>query len=136
MAFNEQTDSRGGSPSMTHLTMPMAGWHRVVVAAIAYRAAAERSQASILLLSQYACAKSSAELVLQMEAKDAHTDEETVFTGLLHHIEVRHAVNQLQKISTMIIYLILIDLTLFSSSVSKFDFAKLPRKRHFHRSVI
>jgi hypothetical protein len=28
------------------------------------------------------------------------------------------------------------DLTLFSSSVSKFDFAKLPRKRHFRRPIL
>lgn len=62
--------------------VPLATWFR-------YRAAAERSQASILLLSQYACAKSSAELVLQMESKDARSDEETVFTGLRHHIEVQ-----------------------------------------------
>ena len=62
--------------------VPLATWFR-------YRAAVERSQASIILLSQYACAKSSAELVLQMESKDARSDEETVFTGLRHHIEVQ-----------------------------------------------
>jgi recombination protein RecA len=72
-----------GSVAPTFATrVPLATWFR-------YRAAAERSQASILLLSQYACAKSSAELVLQMESKDARSDEETVFTGLRHHIEVQ-----------------------------------------------
>jgi recombination protein RecA len=50
--------------------VPLATWFR-------YRAAAERSQASIILLSQYACAKSSAELVLRMESEDARSDEQT-----------------------------------------------------------
>jgi len=62
--------------------VPLATWFR-------YRAAAERSQASILLLSQHACAKSSAGLVLQMESEDGRRDEETVFTGLRHRVEVQ-----------------------------------------------
>jgi hypothetical protein len=62
--------------------VPLATWFR-------YRAAAESSQASIVLLSQYACAKSSAELVLSMKSEDARSDEQTVFTGLRHHIEVQ-----------------------------------------------
>jgi recombination protein RecA len=62
--------------------VPLAIWFR-------YRAAAERSQASIVLLSQYACAKSSAELVLHMESEDARSDEQTVFTGLRHHVDVQ-----------------------------------------------
>jgi hypothetical protein len=62
--------------------VPLATWFR-------YRTAAERSQASILLLSQHACAKSSAELVLQLESEDARSDEETVFTGLRHRVEVQ-----------------------------------------------
>jgi recombination protein RecA len=75
--------------------VPLATWFR-------YRAAAERSQVSIVLLSQYACAKSSAELVLQMEAEDARCDEETVFTGLCHRIEVqRHRFTQSSKVLPM-----------------------------------
>jgi recombination protein RecA len=62
--------------------VPLATWFR-------YRAAAERSQASVVLLSQHACAKSSAELVLQMETEDARYDERTVFTGLRHRVEVQ-----------------------------------------------
>jgi recombination protein RecA len=62
--------------------VPLATWFR-------YQAGAERSQASVLLLSQHACAKSSAELVLQMETEDARFDEQTVFTGLRHHIEIQ-----------------------------------------------
>jgi recombination protein RecA len=62
--------------------VPLATWFR-------YRAAAERSQASVLLLSQHACANSSAGLVLQMESEDQRRDEETVFTGLRHRVEIQ-----------------------------------------------
>ena len=61
--------------------VPLATWFR-------YRAAAERTQASILLLTQYACAKSSAELSLRFEAGEALRDEATVFTGVKHGVEV------------------------------------------------
>jgi len=63
------------------LRVPAATWFR-------YRAAAERTQASILLLTQHACAKSSAELVLRMQQGEPHQDERTVFTGISHQIEV------------------------------------------------
>lgn len=53
-----------------------------------YRAAAERSQASILLMSQHACAKSSAGLVLRFDAGSALKDERTVFTGSRYSIAV------------------------------------------------
>jgi recombination protein RecA len=61
--------------------VPLATWFR-------YRAAAERTQASILLLTQYACAKSSAGLALRLQSGSALTDETTVFTGFEHYIEV------------------------------------------------
>jgi recombination protein RecA len=61
--------------------VPLATWFR-------YRAAAERTQASILLLTQHACAKSSAGLVLRMQACDPLRDETTVFTGIEHRIEI------------------------------------------------
>src|SRR5208337_3318784 len=61
--------------------VPLATWFR-------YRAAAERTQASILLLAQYACAKSSAELSLRLQPGDALRDEATVFTGMAHSVEV------------------------------------------------
>jgi recombination protein RecA len=60
---------------------PLATWFR-------YRAAAERSQASILLLTQHACAKSSAGLVLRLQPAIALHDEPTVFTGIEHRVEV------------------------------------------------
>jgi recombination protein RecA len=60
--------------------VPAATWFR-------YRAAAERTQCSIVLLTQHSCAKSSAELVLRLEAI-AMTDEPTVFTGIEPCMEV------------------------------------------------
>jgi hypothetical protein len=62
--------------------VPLATWFR-------YRAAAERSQASMLLLSQHACATSIAALVLQMKSEDARCDDDTVFTGLRHSVQVQ-----------------------------------------------
>jgi recombination protein RecA len=53
-----------------------------------YRAAAEQTQASILLLTQHSCAKSSAELLLRLQAGNGRHDEATVFTGAEHEIEV------------------------------------------------
>jgi recombination protein RecA len=53
-----------------------------------YKAAAEQTQASILLLTQHSCAKSSAELLLQLHPGKARHDEITVFTGVEHGIEV------------------------------------------------
>lgn len=55
--------------------IPLATWYR-------YRTAAERTQSSILLLTQHACAKSSAELVLRLDPAEPICDEPTVFTGI------------------------------------------------------
>lgn len=60
--------------------VPLATWFR-------YRAAAERSQTSVLLLTQHACAKSSAGLVLNLQPGEV-LHEQTVFTGVEHRIEV------------------------------------------------
>jgi recombination protein RecA len=56
-------------------------WHR-------YRLAAERTQSSILLVTQYSCAKSSSELQLRLSPADEIGDEATVFTGMQPHVEV------------------------------------------------
>ena len=61
--------------------VPLATWFR-------YRAAAERTQSSILLLTQHACAKSSAELLLRFSRRMRLCDEATVFTGIEPHVEV------------------------------------------------
>jgi recombination protein RecA len=56
-------------------------WHR-------YRVAAEQTQSSILLLSQYPCAKSSSELQLRLHPMDDSGEERTVFTGFNARAEV------------------------------------------------
>lgn len=61
--------------------VPMATWFR-------YRAAAERTQASVLLLTQHTCAKSSGELLLRFQPGEAHLDEATVFSGIEHRVEI------------------------------------------------
>jgi recombination protein RecA len=62
----------------------LATWHR-------YRAAAERTQSSIVLLAQYVCAKSSAELLLRLHPAEILREESTVFSGTQQKVEVaRH----------------------------------------------
>jgi recombination protein RecA len=61
--------------------VPLATWFR-------YRAAAERTRASLLLLTQHSCAKSSAELLLRFGLGEARRNESTVFTGIVHRLEV------------------------------------------------
>ena len=59
-------------------------WHR-------YRVAAERTQSSIVLLTQYVCAKSSAELLLRLHPAEVLREETTVFSGTQPKAEVaRH----------------------------------------------
>ncbi|WP_047495375.1 ATPase domain-containing protein [Terriglobus sp. TAA 43] len=59
----------------------LSAWHR-------YRVAAEQTQSSIVLLSQYPCAKSSSELQLQLLPMDNTREERTVFTGLTARVEI------------------------------------------------
>jgi len=61
--------------------VPLATWFR-------YRAAAERTQAVFLLLTQHSCAKSSGELLLRFRPGKARDDETTVFTGIEHRLQV------------------------------------------------
>ncbi len=53
-----------------------------------YRAAAEKTQASLLLLTQHPCAKSAGELLLRFHPGEARRDERTVFAGIEHYLEV------------------------------------------------
>lgn len=70
-----------GSIAPEHaLRVPTTTWFR-------YRAAAERTQACLLLLTQQMCAQSSAALVLELEAC-AQQKASTVFEGVQHQIEV------------------------------------------------
>jgi recombination protein RecA len=61
--------------------VPLTTWFR-------YRAAAERTQASVLLLTQHPCAKSSGELLLRFHPGSGRSDETTVFTGIEHRVEI------------------------------------------------
>lgn len=61
--------------------IPLATWFR-------YRAAAERTQSSILLLTQHSCTKSSAELLLQLQQGRPIADEATLFSGIAVQAEV------------------------------------------------
>jgi recombination protein RecA len=61
--------------------VPLATWYR-------YRAAAEKAQSSLLLLTQHFCAKSSAELVLRFNTANSICDERTIFTGIEPCVEV------------------------------------------------
>ena len=71
-----------GSIALEHvLRVPMATWFR-------YRAAAERTQASILLLTQHVCAKSSAGLVLCLQSSNALEKGTTVFAGIEYQAEI------------------------------------------------
>ncbi len=78
----------GGLRPEFYSRVPLATWFR-------YQKAAERSQASILLLTQHDCAKSSAELVLRFEAVNeleqavgnTLENEATVFSGIEYRVE-------------------------------------------------
>jgi hypothetical protein len=72
-------DMAGIAPEFSS-RVPLATWFR-------YRAAAERSQTSFLLLTQHACAKSSAGLVLNLQPGEV-LHEQSVFTGVEHRAEV------------------------------------------------
>jgi len=71
-------------------------WHR-------YRVAAEKTQSSILLLSQYACAKSSSEVQLRLLSAKEIGDETTVFTGIQPRVEIgrRRFVPSAAKVASM-----------------------------------
>lgn len=71
-----------GSLAAEHATrVPLATWFR-------YRTAAEKTQAALLLLTQYSCAKSSGELLLRFQPGQSRSDEDTVFTGMECRVEV------------------------------------------------
>jgi hypothetical protein len=63
------------------LRIPLATWFR-------YRAAAERTHSSVLLLTQHACSKSSAGLVLHCQPGEVYPESTTIFTGAEHRIEI------------------------------------------------
>lgn len=61
--------------------IPLAHWFR-------YRAAAEHSRSSVLLLSQYACANSSAGLVLHLDGCNESSRHKRVLTAGSHRLHI------------------------------------------------
>jgi recombination protein RecA len=71
----------GSLPAEYALRVPLATWFR-------FRAAAERLQAHVLLLTQHACSRNSAGLVLRLEPGSVLNRDSTIFTGLEHKAEL------------------------------------------------
>lgn len=71
-----------GIPADYASRVPLATWFR-------FRAAAERTQTSILLLTQHPCARSSASLLLSMQQSNIIDSPKTVFTSIEHRICIR-----------------------------------------------
>jgi hypothetical protein len=63
------------------LRVPLATWFR-------FRAAAERLQSNVLLLTQHACSRNSAGLVLRLDHGKVLGKDGTIFTGLEHRAEL------------------------------------------------
>jgi recombination protein RecA len=63
------------------LRVPLTTWFR-------FRAAAERLQSNVLLLTQHACARNSAGLVLRLQPGSLLAPDSTIFTGLEHRAEL------------------------------------------------
>ncbi len=63
------------------LRVPLATWFR-------FRAAAERLQSNVLLLTQHVCSRNSAGLVLRLEPSSVLAPDSTIFTGLEHRAEL------------------------------------------------
>ena len=70
----------GSTPAEFASRIPMATWFR-------FRAAAERSRTTILLLTQHPCARSSAGLVLRLKASSV-TTAGNLFTGRSYEVSV------------------------------------------------
>jgi recombination protein RecA len=71
----------GSLPAEYALRVPLATWFR-------FRAAAERLQANVLLLTQHACSRNSAGLVLRLNPGSVLNRDSTIFTGLEHTAEL------------------------------------------------
>jgi hypothetical protein len=84
-----------GSIAPEHVSrIPLATWFR-------YGAAADRSRTSVVLLTQHACSKSSAGLVLRLKAGSPLTRENTVLAGLERHVEVSR--QRFTEVSTKVV---------------------------------
>jgi hypothetical protein len=76
--------------------IPLATWFR-------YRAAAERTQASVVLLTQHACSKSAAGLVVRLESGAAVSEGGTVLIGFERRLDVarQRFAQDAEKVMTM-----------------------------------
>jgi recombination protein RecA len=74
----------GGTAREHARRIPLATWFR-------FRQAADRTQCSLLVLGQDACAQSSAEVVLECAALRANTANRAVFTGFTYEVRRRRA---------------------------------------------
>jgi recombination protein RecA len=71
----------GGLHAEYALRVPLATWFR-------FRAAAERLQSNVLLLTQNACSRNSAGLVLRLQAGKLLAPDSPIFSGLEHRAEL------------------------------------------------
>jgi hypothetical protein len=71
----------GSLPAEYALRVPLATWFR-------FRSAAERLQANVLLLTQHACSRNSAGLVLRLQPGRVLNLDSTVFSGVEHTAEL------------------------------------------------
>jgi recombination protein RecA len=71
----------GSLPAEYALRVPLATWFR-------FRVAAERLQANVLLLTQHACSRNSAGVVLRLDPGCVLNRDSTIFTGLEHKAEL------------------------------------------------
>jgi len=83
----------GSTPAEFAWRIPLATWFR-------FRAACERTRVSLLLLTQHPCARSSAELVVRMEAGSMEA-EGKVMTGIRYRAEVER--QRLQQRETNVV---------------------------------
>ena len=74
----------GGTAPEYARRIPLATWFR-------FRQAANRTQCSLVIVGQQACAQSSADLVLQCAPLRAETSNESVLTGFRYEVRQRRA---------------------------------------------
>ena len=79
----------GGLPPEIAWRIPLATWFR-------FRAACERTRASLLLLTQHPCARSSAELAVRMEAGIIEAESQ-VMTGIRYRATAERSQPQVQQ---------------------------------------
>jgi recombination protein RecA len=80
----------GGTAPQYARRIPLATWFR-------FRQAAQRTQCSLVVIGQRACAQSSADLVLECKAVHAQANSETVLAGFAYEVQCDRARGWLDK---------------------------------------